>query len=442
MSFHHDTSAFSFKFNKVIQDPDRQKKELRIPPAVVMKYWKVMPNPILLKLPNGAGWEISWESHDSGIWLKKNWNKFAQSLSLGYGYFLVFKYKGGSNFLVEVFHYNSLEIDYSSIRCINDGEGSNEHQKQIVEEEDCLEIVDLCERLTQPLKKKKANPSEECKNYNNPHFEANNAPSKRISINGKRKMNAGANRGDIIKAKNYSSKKAEVKEMMAKNFHLENPFFILILKPSYVQSNILMVPCEFSRKYLKDLEGITIIQVDGDENRCGNRVSFKFCDPEKRTRFSTGWKLFTHKYNLQAGDCCIFEMTQQAPPLSFKVTIIRAKELPSFMQLKDSVESHDINQNTFQLVLVTKNQPHCIPRWFMERHRCNGKFVKLKVEETSWDVRVICNYPNVGFGRFCGGWPAFVRECKLNIGDICKFEMVDEEKLVLKVSITKCGQQY
>ncbi|KAJ1394932.1 DNA-binding barrel domain superfamily [Sesbania bispinosa] len=313
-----------------------------------------MSNPIHLKLPNGAGWEISWESHDSGIWLKKNWNKFAQSLSLGYGYFLVFKYIGGSNFLVEVFHYNSLEIDYSSIRCINDDEGSNEHDKQVLEHNDCVEIVDQCERSTQPLKKKKANPSEEW-----------------------------ANRGDIVKAKNYSSKAEVVKEMMAKNFHLENPFFILILKPSYVQSNILMVPCEFSRKYLKDLEGIATIQVDGDENRCGHRVSFKFCDPEKRTRFST-----------------------------------------------DSDESHGINQSTFQ---------YCVPKWFLERHRCDGKIVKLKVEKTSWDVRVI-NYPNVGSGRFSKGWTAFVRKCKLNIGDICKFEMVDEEKLVLKVSITKCGQ--
>ncbi|KAJ1394930.1 DNA-binding barrel domain superfamily [Sesbania bispinosa] len=224
-----------------------------------------MSNPILLKLPNGAEWEISWESDDRGIWLKKNWNKFAQSLSLGYGYFLVFKYKGGSNFLVEVFHYNSLEIDYSSIRCINDGEGSNEHHKQIEEEDDCVEIVDPCERPTQPLKKKKTNSSEE-----------------------------------------------------------------------------------------------------------------------------------------------------------------------------DSDESHDMNQNTFQ-VHVTKYHPYCVPKWFMERHRCDGKLVKLKVEETSWDVKVI-NNPKMSFGRFSGGWPAFVRECKLNIGDICKFEMVDEEKLVLKVSITKCGQ--
>ena len=73
-----------------------------------------------------------------------------------------------------------------------------------------------------------------------------------------------------------------------------------------------------------------------------------------------------------------------------------------------------------------------IPKEFMERHsRCRGNLVLLQVGKKSWPVKVLYR------GVFSEGWPAFVRGCKLDAGDFCLFKMIDEENLVLEVSISR-----
>jgi hypothetical protein len=65
----------------------------RLPKTFVEKHWKGISNPVVLKLPNnGARQEIYWEKRDDGIWLRKNWEKIAKFLKLGY--LVVFNYIG------------------------------------------------------------------------------------------------------------------------------------------------------------------------------------------------------------------------------------------------------------------------------------------------------------------------------------------------------------
>jgi hypothetical protein len=86
----------------------------RLPKTFVEKHWKGISNPVVLKLPNnGARQEIYWEKRDDGIWLRKNWEKIAKFLKLGY--LVVFNYIGRSVFEFKIFGLNTLEIDYSNI---------------------------------------------------------------------------------------------------------------------------------------------------------------------------------------------------------------------------------------------------------------------------------------------------------------------------------------
>ncbi|PNX84991.1 B3 domain-containing transcription factor vrn1-like protein, partial [Trifolium pratense] len=52
------------KFFKIIQNHELQNGEIRIPKKFVEKYWKGVPNPIVIILPNGAQQEIFWAKRD------------------------------------------------------------------------------------------------------------------------------------------------------------------------------------------------------------------------------------------------------------------------------------------------------------------------------------------------------------------------------------------
>ncbi|MCH81294.1 B3 DNA-binding domain protein, partial [Trifolium medium] len=90
-----------------------------IPRNFVKRYWKDVSNPISLRLPNEFVCEMFWVQWGDEIWLQ-DWKRFAQSLRCGD--LLVFQYKGGSDFNVTIFDDSKLEIDYSSMICIDEQE--------------------------------------------------------------------------------------------------------------------------------------------------------------------------------------------------------------------------------------------------------------------------------------------------------------------------------
>ncbi|RHN78229.1 putative transcription factor B3-Domain family [Medicago truncatula] len=90
----------------------------RIPKKYVEKFWKRISNPIFLQFPNGVQQKIFWVESNGDIWFQKNWENFAKFLK--YGYLLTFKYIGGSYFKVKIFGANTLEINYSNIKSVEE----------------------------------------------------------------------------------------------------------------------------------------------------------------------------------------------------------------------------------------------------------------------------------------------------------------------------------
>ena len=76
------------------------------------KYGERLSNKILLKLPNGAEWEVNLEKRDGGIWFQKGWKEFVEYHSLQYGHLLVFRYEGTYHFHVLICDMSAMEIDY------------------------------------------------------------------------------------------------------------------------------------------------------------------------------------------------------------------------------------------------------------------------------------------------------------------------------------------
>ncbi|KAI4357357.1 hypothetical protein L6164_001310 [Bauhinia variegata] len=95
----------------------------------------------------------------------------------------------------------------------------------------------------------------------------------------------------------------------------------------------------------------------------------------------------------------------------------------------------------FTFNIRTATMMHNIPNGFILSYLKDKANVSLRAGNKTWPVKLIY-YPKHLYGRFSAGWPAFVRECKLQIGDVCIFELINKDDAVLEVSILKTSTSY
>ncbi|XP_019056858.1 PREDICTED: B3 domain-containing protein REM19-like isoform X2 [Tarenaya hassleriana] len=91
----------------------------------------------------------------------------------------------------------------------------------------------------------------------------------------------------------------------AKAFEPANPFFRVVLRPSYLYRGCIMyLPSGFAEKYLSGISGFIKLQLEDKEwpVRCLYKAG--------RAKFSRGWYEFTLENNLFEGDVCVFELLQ------------------------------------------------------------------------------------------------------------------------------------
>ncbi|OMP02455.1 hypothetical protein COLO4_11082 [Corchorus olitorius] len=169
-------------FFKIILQKTLRDGKLEIPKMFIRKYGNGMSSPALLKVPSGDVWKVELRKRDGKVWLKNGWPEFSNHYSLDQGYFLVFRYQGNCNFHVIIMDKTATEIDYPYT--------NNYHDQQLKgipdeseDDDDITEIIEEIPPRTQRLK----------------------AGEKRLAL-----------------------------ERAAAAFKSENPFFMLIMQPSYV----------------------------------------------------------------------------------------------------------------------------------------------------------------------------------------------------------------
>ncbi|KAG5535740.1 hypothetical protein RHGRI_023488 [Rhododendron griersonianum] len=74
------------------------------------------------------------------------------------------------------------------------------------------------------------------------------------------------------------------------------------------------------------------------------------------------------------------------------------------------------------------NVPSSFHRYMKDRHGAT-----LVVSDRSWPVKLIKTRV-----KFCHGWSTFCRENTLKVDDVCVFELIEKNDVVLKVSIFRC----
>ncbi|GAY51849.1 hypothetical protein CUMW_137450 [Citrus unshiu] len=104
----------------------------------------------------------------------------------------------------------------------------------------------------------------------------------------------------------------------AEIFKSNNPFFKVVLRPSYVYKSLLLhIPSIFARTYLNGIQGdVTLTGPNGKQWRVR-------CISQKgKAKFGQGWSEFVWDNNLDESDVCVFELIK-TDDVTLKVTIFR-----------------------------------------------------------------------------------------------------------------------
>ncbi|WJX16930.1 hypothetical protein P8452_06905 [Trifolium repens] len=337
------------------------------------------------------------------------------------------------------------------------------------EEEECdddgyAEITNEGDNTKQSFKKKKINSNDSATTAAT--TQVTNIVNRKINMKAtnQKVSEANGNRRESGKKAKKFSKTVDANKRSCIENPDETPNFTLKLSRAYVEGDaVLRIPCWFSKEYMNELlQGNATIRSVGDEMAWYVALNFHECN--RNFRIGAGWKSFLREHNLQVGDECKFEMTQREP-LSFTITIVPATKEPCPEQFQENQrvkeksetspvedmdyvgnygegisrscpKTHDSESpnllNKFK-VFVTTLDKLVIPSEFLKRHNIsNGNSVELKVGEGTWFVEVSYNQ-HLDYGWFTEGWPEFVRECKVKIGDTLLFEIIDLQNHVFKL---------
>ncbi|KAG2401327.1 B3 domain-containing protein [Vigna angularis] len=396
-----DPLPSEFRFFKIIVDTTLQKGKIMIPKEFTRKYGGRLLNPLFLKVPDGIEWELCWTKDGTGnVWLEKGWKEFATYYSLGYGHLVTFKYQQTCTLEVHIYNTCAVEINYPS----NNTQNSSSNV--------LFEVAPTSPSLPGLSKKPRKHPI---------------GPGSSLPQHVQVKV-------DLLQENSGATRS-------------ETPSFMVTLKDTNVNGYILVIPSIFTKKYLKETgkQDILLQVLDGRTWH----VTLK------NGKFFKGWRAFVSHNYLNVGDVCIFELTESQAPC-FKVSIIpisqdkcsssQDREYVDLTKIQDfrCIDTFSIKAmqeaakftsvNPFFTLKIRANHRgdfrSRVPLDFV-REYFHKKQVTLQFGNKSWRVKLVGAVPT----KLSQGWSPFAKECKLQPGNVCVFELTNEEDLVLDVHI-------
>ncbi|KAL6130443.1 hypothetical protein ACLB2K_068822 [Fragaria x ananassa] len=277
-------------------------------------------------------------------------------------------------------------------------------------------------------------------------------------------------------------------------FKPKNPFFSIILQPYNFTKCYLHMPTEFAEKYLSGCS--EVIKLQGSHGKQWD-VRFASTNPSLPITCRGCIKFLTDN-NLAEGDVCLFELMKSKADMVLKVSILRAAEYEDTIHSSNVKKSkranldksimHDTEdfstrqseddgkfafdifshtypksklkfptetekviyatrmfklKNPFFVVILQYNNYHlCIPVDFARKYFSScAESIKLHDSNGGhWDVqRTYTNASSSGH-RFSNGYNVFLRDKKLEQGDVCLFELIKRNDVLLKVSVLRASE--
>ncbi|KAL1107106.1 hypothetical protein V6Z11_D03G019700 [Gossypium hirsutum] len=471
-------------FFKIILQDTIQNGKLGVPRKFVKNQGNSMSSPAMLSVPSGEVWKVELTKCNGKIWFENGWLEFSNHYSLDFGHLLVFRYDGNSNFHVVIFDRTATEILYPYTRYNHIHRRSNIDKSKDDNSTPNLEDISTSRKLREKSQMPCPQP---CKMMHS----TNSAIKTEIECDGKSEFLAQQIRYEGCPARNGDKstrhrviqqlkphEKDDALERASKTFKSENPFFLVVMQPSYVglshsKGYRLAIPANFVRKHLmKELCSITLCNSSGKTWI----VTFKNNQiGKKQTSYLlTGWGTFVHDNNIRVGDACAFELINSIE-ISFNVVIYQGPHTKCYQSLsstdiirpmkrKDQSYASPSGSETltalekakaFQVASAFKSeypffisvlQPSYsrrmnIPVIFARKYlaKMHKEAILLLSNGKSWPV-IYCQHKIESTGAnaiFGSGWRRFSHDNKLEVGDSCVFELIMAAETSMKVAIYK-----
>ncbi|XP_050254198.1 B3 domain-containing transcription factor VRN1-like [Quercus robur] len=280
-------------FFKIILPSTMQQMKLMIPEKFVREFGNELSTVAKLTVTHGHIWQVGLEKADKSIWFCDGWKDFAEYHCICYGYFLVFRYEGNSNFHVLVFDKTATEIQYPLSKHCN-----LEDQVEIVELDDAY--ISMHDKLNE-----------------NEIFNSKQFPSKYEEVKEKfvkKKISGTSSKGELM-----MSRGGERAIQAARTFKPKNPSFMGIIQLYNISNRYMYVPAGFAFKYLRQRQIAKLETSDGRQWP----VNCYYREPSSSAmNIGRGWIVFARENNLEEGDVCVFELIKRKPVV-LNVSIFR-----------------------------------------------------------------------------------------------------------------------
>ncbi|XP_056684700.1 B3 domain-containing transcription factor VRN1 [Spinacia oleracea] len=259
-------------FYKLMVSPCQQSKKLRIPKKFTKAHRNELCSQSILTVSNGETWKVKFIKEDNELSFSNGWKDFVEYFSISFGYFLLFEYKGNSNFKVNIFDLTGFEISYPCKKpemlitpSSSSKTGYGEVMQLSSEDEDCVGDGDG-------------------------------------DGDGEEEMD-NARECNILGYPQWLKKcKGLINSLTAAGISLpKKPFFVASVK-LYNLEGYLRIPEKFVRKFRKELSTTSILKVPS-----GEAQKVAIVKEGNKLWFQNGWQEFVEYFSINYGFLILFK---------------------------------------------------------------------------------------------------------------------------------------
>ncbi|XP_038723265.1 B3 domain-containing protein LOC_Os12g40080-like [Tripterygium wilfordii] len=279
---------------------------LAIPAAFAKKYLTEKRMDITLYVPEGRTWSAKCHRRDKRFYLIHGWHKFACDNGLKVDDVCFFE-------LIKISEIKLKVAIFQVNHGIHFAQGHESTPKRV------SHMKKNCSQYSTRLK---TGTSHCC-------MRESGEGDKTLMKNGGMSTGLRCPKAEVVEQTlSLNSKEISQAFERARAFQSENPFFKLLIHPSYVPGAVgfagVTIPSKFARKYLREMQSDVTLCVSDKrvwtaEYRQSANKSYS------KTKLYHGWREFVRDNSLKVGDVCVFELIEISK-IKFKVVIFRVIE--------------------------------------------------------------------------------------------------------------------
>uniref|UniRef100_I1R7J5 TF-B3 domain-containing protein n=1 Tax=Oryza glaberrima TaxID=4538 RepID=I1R7J5_ORYGL len=428
-----------------------------------------------LEVPDGKTYDVEISKEHNELVFRSGWEVFAIAYELEQGDILAFGYSGNSHFKVQIFNPSNCEKELSCVvmnRSISDDNHRQSPRRERMNKPSttCMDCItnhywlhmDDRERYffkvmmsVSDIKDELAIPKKFAANVRGKIPEqvrlevSDDVPS---SEDIKDPMSSGglqkSKKSCYVLPMLYNMTSAQEAEVLAleKKIQPQIPLYITAMDKTSVASGSLVFSKDYAVRYLLDQNRtIKLCQSGGSKTW---DISLDM-DTDDLYALSTGWLDFFRGNLLQEGDICVFEASMSKRGVALTFHPFKESHCPKSSEYTLSTKSptRRVPKRDYfatNLTNLTDQQERkCFSVKYASKYLPHkDQNMRLRLPETKYKCKAALHIDtSTNLHKLLKGWGKFVNDNKLEIHDICLFQLMkNKKKLTMTVHIIRKGE--